>query len=102
MTKADKRTTFRLTIGLLAALAVMCIWVAAAQAHHEGPDQTHHEVPVQTHHEGPDQTHHEVPVQTHHEGPDQVHHEGPDQTHHEGVQNVAHHKQGLRPPQPTI
>lgn len=78
MTKADERTTFRLTIGLLAALAVMCIWVAAAQAHHEGPDQVHHEVPVQTHHEGPDQVH------------------------HEGVQNVAHHKQSLRPPQPTI
>ena len=39
MTTFAHNTAYRLTVGLLAVLAVVSLWVVSAQAHHEEPEQ---------------------------------------------------------------
>lgn len=67
MTTFAHNTAYRLTVGLLAVLAVVSLWVVFARGYNEGPAQTHHEPVEQVHHEDVEQAHHEGPTQTHHE-----------------------------------
>ena len=75
MTTFAHNTAYRLTVGLLAVLAVVSLWVVFAHGYNEGPVQTHHEPVEQVHHEDVEQAHHEDVEQAHHEGPTQTHHE---------------------------
>ena len=59
MNKIVEKTGYRLTAGLLAVLAVVAMWVFAGRAYYENNDNIRYEVPVAAHHEGPEQTHHE-------------------------------------------